>query len=137
MKRLRFEAIFGALLLAVFAVICVWQIPGLAGARLTRAEIDRYIAAIERLPFPPEEMRDAVPRIRAWAEADDGKPVYMLNLMRYHEKVRTFPGSAPFTGTPREANAIYENATMPLLLKTGGFPLFAGEVQGGNVMGCW
>jgi len=76
-----------------------------------------------------------VAHIRAWAEADDGKPFYMLNLMRYHDKIRTFPGSLPFSGTPGESNQIYENAATPLALKTGAFPLFAGETQGGNVMG--
>ena len=136
MKSLRFNVVFGALLLAIFIGVCLWQIPGIAGAKLSKDEIARYILAIEKVPFPPEDKQAVVAHIRAWAEADDGKPFYMLNLMRYHDKIRTFPGSLPFSGTPRESNQIYEHAAMPLALKTGSFPLFAGEVQGsGNVMG--
>jgi len=134
MKRIGF-ATFGALLLVLFVAICLWQMPGLAGSRLTKDEISRYLAAIEKLPFPSDEKAELLAHVRAWAEADDGKPFYMLNLMRYHDKLRTFPGSLPFSGSPRESNAIYEKAATPLALKTGAYPLFAGEVQGGNVMG--
>ena len=134
MKRSGFAA-FGAVLLAIFVGLCIWQTPGLAGARLTQDEIARYLAAIEKVPFPPDEKRDMLARVRTWAEADDGKPVYMLNLMRYHERLRTFPGSLPFEGTPRDANATYEDGAMPLALKTGAYPLFAGEAQGTNVIG--
>src|SRR5215470_11282339 len=134
MRRTGF-VMFGALLLVIFIGVCLWQMPGLAGARLSKNELARYMSAIEKVPFPPDERREVVAHVRAWAEADDGKPFYMLNLMRYHDTIRTFPGSPPFTGTPRESNQIYENAVMPLVLKIGAFPLFAGETQGGNVMG--
>ncbi|HXX83280.1 MAG TPA: hypothetical protein VEN29_04785 [Casimicrobiaceae bacterium] len=134
MKRSGFMA-FGALLLAIFAGVCLWQMPGLAGAKLTKDEVARYVAALEKVPFPPDEKQAVLTHLRTWAEADDGEPFYMLNLMRYHETLRTFPGSLPLSGTPRESNALYEKAAMPLALKTGAYPLFAGEVQGGNVMG--
>src|SRR5215213_6933045 len=49
--------------------------------------------------------RDA--RLRAWAEADDGKPVYMLNLMRYYDELRPFPGAPDFQGSPEESNTLY------------------------------
>ena len=35
-----------------------------------------------------------------WAEADDGKPFYNLELMRYYDQLRTFPG-APTSRAPR------------------------------------
>ena len=134
MKRSGFMA-FGGLLLAIFVGVCLWQIPGLVGAKLTKDEVARYMAALEKVPFPPDEKQAVLTHVRAWAEADDGKPFYMLNLMRYHQTLRTFPGSLLFSGTPRESNAIYERATMPLAVKTGAYPLFGGEAQGTNVMG--
>ncbi len=58
---------------------------------LTQEEIDRYLAAVEKqVPLLPGEMPDFLARLRAWAEADDGKPVYMLELMRFHPQLRTF-----------------------------------------------
>ena len=135
MIKLSGFALFAIALIALFAALCVWQAPGLAGAKLTKPEIERYLVAIEKVPFPPEEKRDVLARVRVWAEADDGKPVYMLNLMRYHERLRAFPGALPFEGTPRDANATYESEATSLALKTGAYPLFAGEAQDGNVMG--
>jgi len=134
MERIGFKA-FGALLLVIFVTVCLWQMPGLTGSKLTRDEVAHYLAAAQKVPLPPDEKQETLAHLRTWAEADDGKPFYMLNLMRYHEKLRTFPGSLPFTGTPRQSNEIYESATLPLALKTGALPLFAGEAQGSNVMG--
>jgi len=51
---------------------------------LTREEIDRDLTAVEKqIPLLPGEMPDFLARLRSWAEADDGKPVYLLELMRF------------------------------------------------------
>lgn len=135
MKSRRF-GLFGVLLLAIFIAVFVWQNPGTVRGKLTHDEINRYVATVERsLPMPAEEKPRVVAHLRAWAEADDGKPVVMLNLMRYHEKLRTFDGAPAFSGTPRESNQLYEDKVAPLLLKVGGYPLYAGETQGKNLMG--
>ena len=47
-------------------------------------------------------------RVRSWAEADDGRPVYMFNLIHFLPQFRTFPGAPEFKGTPKEANAYYD-----------------------------
>jgi hypothetical protein len=74
-------------------------------------------------------------RLRAWAEADDGKPVYMLNLLRLRGEVYKFPGAPDFEGTPQQANAYYERGAVPLLVKNGGYPMLAAASQGKNVAG--
>ncbi len=50
---------------------------------------DRAVAYIDKnIYLPPEEKALTLERLRKWAEADDGGPVYMLNLMRYYDTVR-------------------------------------------------
>jgi len=53
------------------------------GNKLTQAEVDNYISRLDQAPVPKAELAQMIVHMRAWAEADDGKPVYMLNLMRY------------------------------------------------------
>lgn len=134
MHHTRFQTVLGLVLAALFAAFWLWHSPGLVRGALTSAEIDRYLSIVEKLPTPPEERAMVVKRLRAWAEADDGKPVYMLNLMRYHEQLRRFPGAADFAGTPQQANSHYEDAAVPLLLASGSYPLFGSETQGGNLI---
>ena len=51
-------------------------------------------------------------RVRSWAEADDGRPVYMFNLIHFLPQFRTFPGAPEFKETLKEANAYYEKSIM-------------------------
>lgn len=132
MKRHGFEITLGAVLLGVFLRFWSWLTPR---KKLTQEEIDRYLAAVEQqVPQPEGEMPDFLARLRAWAEADDGKPVYMLNLMRHYDQLRTFPGTPDFQGTPEQSNALYEKRTTRMLFKLGGYPMVGGPTQGKNLM---
>src|SRR5262249_41977610 len=126
------EVIFGAVLLVLFLGFWLWHSP--IRRKLTREEIDRYLVAAEKLVLPGEEMKAALARLRAWAEADDGKPVYMLNLMRFYPQLRSFPGAPDFQGTPQQANAVYEKSVLMMLLKRAGYPLVGGRAQGKYLM---
>lgn len=128
--------VLGALLLGGVGALWLWQTPGLLRAKLSADEIDRYVDLMQKqLPVPPQERAELLARVRAWAEADDGQPVYMLNLMRLHEQLRSFPGAPEFAGTPQAANQLYESEVVPILLGNGGYPLFSGTVQGPNLVG--
>jgi len=127
MRRLRFEAILLAVLLAVFLFANHLLNPG---NKLSQAEVDNYMSKLEQAPVPKEELAAMILHMRAWAEADDGKPVYMLNLMRYYPKLRALPEVASFQGSPAEANAYYEEHVMPILFALGAYPLFVSELQG-------
>ena len=82
-KNRRFMAGLGAALVAVFAVFCLWQSPGLVLGRMTQAEIDRAMAYIDKnIYLPPDEKPLSLERFRKWLEADDARPVYLLNLSR-------------------------------------------------------
>lgn len=120
--------------LALIALVFLWQHPGVTGDRLKPAEIDRYLAAAEKLPMNPAEKADSLKRLRAWAEADDGRPVYMLNLMRFYPQVAALPGGPPPSMSPRDANAFYEHHTLPMALRVGATAPFMGHAQGPDVL---
>src|SRR5262245_36436920 len=107
--------IFGGILFVLFLGFWFWHSP--TRRKLTREEIDHYLAAAEKLSLPEEEKAATLARLRAWAESDDGRPVYMLNLMRFYPQLRRFPGSPDFQGTPEQANEFYEKSVARLLFK--------------------
>ena len=119
--------IFGGILFVLFLGFWFWHSP--TRRKLTREEIDHYLAAAEKLSLPEEEKAATLARLRAWAESDDGKPVYMLNLMRFYPQLRRFPGSPDFQGTPEQANEFYEKSVARLLFKRAGYPLVGGRPQ--------
>lgn len=135
MKTHRFELGLAAAFLALFAAFWLWQNPGLSGAGMSKPEIERYMSAAAKLPFPAEEQGELMTRLRSWLENDDGKPVYMLNLMRFYPQLRAIPGAPDFQGTPQQSNAHYEDAAMRLLLKSGAYPVYAGNGAGPNLIG--
>jgi hypothetical protein len=123
MRNYRLEIVLVAVLAAVYLGFSYWQ----SGSKLTQSEVDGYMEILEQqLPKDLEGRAEFLARLRAWGENDDGKPVLMLNLMRFHKTLQPFPG-APQKGTPEEANATYEKAVTPMLLKRGGYPLLGGD----------
>lgn len=128
-----------ALLAGVLALFVLWVWRKQEPRRpLTAAEIDRYCAILEaRFPVPENQDRAAwMARVRRFGENDDGRDIYMLNLLRYHEVMAKGPAAAgSFTGTPHEANRIYEANAKPILMKSGAFPIFAGKVEDMNAVG--
>lgn len=132
MKR-RSSFLLAITLAFLVALVCWQQAPG---HKLTPAEIDDYLGRIDRqIQMPADEKAAALKRIRAFAEADDGAPVYMLNVMRMYDKIRPLAGMAGFSGTPAQANAYYEERAIPLLLKGANYPIFGGQVREPNLFG--
>ena len=135
MERFTFEAVLGALLLAF--VLWVWrkQEPR---RPLQVEEIERYLGVIEaHFPLPDgTERAKLLARLRHFAEHDDGRDIYMTNLLRNHAQMASGPAAAgSFAGSPEAANVIYEANTRPILMTSGAFPIFAGTVAGPNVVG--
>jgi uncharacterized protein (DUF1330 family) len=132
MKRHGLEITLGAIFLGIFLRVWYWLTPG---KKLTPEEIDRDLKAVEsQVTLPEGEMPEFLARLRTWAEADDGKPVYMLNLMRYYDELHRFPGAPDFQGSPQESNARYTKHASRLLKKIGGYPVVAGPTQAKNLM---
>jgi hypothetical protein len=130
-NRYRAEALLGLASAGAVLGVSAWQ----STRKLSPADVDHYIGILEReLPPELEDRDEFIARLRAWAENDDGRPVYMLNLMRFFDHLKSFPG-APTTGTPKEANAQYEAAVTPMLIKRGGYPILTGsttKIRGGQ-----
>lgn len=132
MNNTRFLSMLASVFVAIFVAFCLWQAPGIITGKLTKVEIDHHLALAEKqLVFPSIDGKQRIfKRLRAWAEADDGKPFYMLNLMRLYDKVNRFPGTPDFNGTPAELNQLYENLATPMLLKNAGSLPFGSNTQG-------
>lgn len=135
LRRFTFELALAVFCLALF--FWVWRLEA-PGGRLTAAETDQYLQTIGKQikGLEPGERDDLFARVRDFAANDDGQPVYMLNLMRYFEQLRPGPGiAADYQGSPAQANAYYEEHVLPIAIRTGSAPLFAGNVNERNVVG--
>ena len=111
-----FLIVLAGVMVALFVAVWLWLNPGWIRGRLQAQEIAQFMGQIEKLPFPSDERTEVLKRLRAWLEQDNGKPFYMLNLMRYYSELRRFPGAPDFKGTPQESNSRYEAATASMLL---------------------
>ena len=127
-----FELILAAVFVIMYVAFWAWHSQG--AGKLTQAEIDQYLAIIEKLPLPEKGVQAFTARLRPWAEADDGKPVYMFNLIHFFLQVQTFPGAPEFKGTPEEANAHYEKSLIWLWLSHASYPTFIGAPQAKNLI---
>lgn len=126
------QAAIGAVFVGAFGAFWRWHSP--REEPLTPDETERYLAVIANLPLPPGHMDPVVESLRAWASKDDGKPVLMLNLIRFHDEVERWPGAPGFDGTPREANYHYEKSIIWLWLRNASYPVAGGDVQAGNLI---
>lgn len=116
------------ILVALVGAFWYWQSPG---ASLSSAEITDYLERLDAsLPMEPVEKAEFIVRLRSWAEADDGQPVHMLNLIRFHDQMQGVPGHPQFSGSAEEANAYYEQVAMSMLAERGVYPVFMSSAQG-------
>ena len=130
MQSRRFLYVVAAALTVVYALFWFWQTPG-ESSKLSQAEVDEFLAIMEAdFPLPEDEKRTFLERMRAWGEADDGKPVFMLNIMRYHDEIVPVPGTHVVASSPRESNQYYEDHVLPLIFKLGAYPLIGADVVG-------
>jgi hypothetical protein len=127
-----FELILVAAFVLLYVAFWAWHSQG--AGKLTHAEIDQYLAIIEKLPLPEKGVQAFIARLRPWAQADDGKPVYMFNLIHFLPKLQMFPGAPEFKGTPEQANAHYERSLKWLWLSHASYPTFIGVPQVRNLI---
>ncbi len=124
----------GLVLGVLFLGFFLWQTPWLWNSPLSPEDIDHYAAEIDRYTvLAPEQKAAFISRVREWAAGDDGRPVLLVNLMRYREKLGELPPDIDFNGTPAEANAYYEGLVAPLALKRGEYPLVGGSAQSSSL----
>src|SRR5438046_10587290 len=127
-----FELILAAGLVILYVAFWVWYSQG--AGKLTQAEIDHYLAIIEKLPLPEKGVQGLIARLRPWAEEDDCKPVYMFHLIHFFPRLQMFPCAPEFKGTPEQANAHYEKSLLWLWLSHASYPTFIGAPQASNLI---
>jgi hypothetical protein len=120
----------GCILLALVSLaFLIWHEPWFS----RRLKPGEAIAAIggDYAEMDPEERR----AFEAFMDGDDGRPFYMLNLMRYRGQAEYRDGKLPDGGvaaglTGREAGRLYERMVVPELLKRGCYPVFVSRKIG-------
>jgi hypothetical protein len=125
--------ILGIVFLCLFLCFWFWYAP--VGGKLSQGEIDHYMAMAEKVAAPPDAKQQMLTNLRAWCEADNGKPVYMLNLLRDYKQLKKYSGTPAFNGTPEQANKLYEKKVMPFLLKRASFIAYYGKPVAKNLSG--
>lgn len=132
-----FNTALALLLSTLFAAFWLWQTPGWLQGALTADEIETYIAQLRQYMDAPEASKKEFEMdLRRWGANDDGQPVYMVNLLRFNDGLRRWPGAPDFkdTPTPAEANDHYEFGLAPLALRSGVYPVFNSIAQGSNII---
>lgn len=133
MKPYRLELILAVTFLSVFFAYCYFVSPG---PKMTRNEVAEYVGKIEQGLQMPEPMRsEFIARVRAWGEADDGEPVYMVNILHFNDQAEMHKAMWPgldiqpaATGTA--THDIYLEAVKPLILPKGVWPAIGTRAQG-------
>ncbi len=77
---------------------------------------------VENKLYPDEE------QMKGFLEPDDGKPIYMLNLLKYKDKAEYKDGRET-TLSGREAYHLYTEGVRKCLAKIGGKLTFSSEVR--------
>ena len=114
----------------MIAAFLVWY--GGRGKPLSDAEVDALLAEIQKRAGKQGQADGESPilqQFRELAKSDDGREYYMVNLLKFRKKA-LYPEGSSFGDDPMAANDRYNRAIIPLLLKHGGHPVFAGKVQG-------
>ena len=89
-----FHLYCGLLLVALLVVAAVWCESRFVPGRLTRDDVDRYMIRVAMLGVSTEAQPDVARKIRAWAEADDGDPVYVVNPSAELARRLALPGAS-------------------------------------------
>jgi hypothetical protein len=118
-----FEWYLAIVLILLFIGFSSWQTAG----RLDRDEVQAYIAKLDaQLPSEMDGRAEFLARLAAWGEADDGRAVQMLTLVRFRDTLRPVAGG-PSSGSAAQLNAEFEREVRPGFIRRGIFASLAGE----------
>ena len=98
---------------------------------MSSAEVDTLLERVRRNAQAAEAplASDLMSSIREVAEKDDGREFVMVNLIRYRTKA-VYPPGWDYGDDPHAADARYNRAVVPLLLKRACIPVFLGRSAG-------
>jgi hypothetical protein len=120
------------LVLAVlYGVFLAWY--GGSSTPLTPEETERYLATVKAKAGGGEGQVHGIERmleeLRRLCANDDGREFLMLNLIDFRDQA-LYPAGSPFTGSALDADARYNRAIVPVLLKHGGHPVLLATPSG-------
>jgi hypothetical protein len=101
------------------------------GSPMSAAEVDTLLARVRQnaeaagAPFAADLMGS----LREVTKDDDGREFVMVNLIRYRIKA-VYPPGWEYGDDPHAADARYNRAVVPLLLKRACIPVFLGRTAG-------
>jgi hypothetical protein len=110
---------------------------------LSTAEIDDYMVGVQRLleksfvmpagvGLDPRGLEGAMSDLRSMAERDDGKAIYMVNLMKWRQGELSFPAGAELAGTiktARQADIAYNEGLFWDLLRNYSHTAYLARVE--------
>jgi hypothetical protein len=89
---------------------------------LSPSEVDDYMAVIEGQTQVPGARHD-LPALRSFLEQDDGKPVYTVNMYRFHD-IASYPQGSGYGGTGEQAYERFSKVMIPLMISRGSHPIY-------------
>jgi len=101
------------------------------GSPMSAADVETLLERVRRnaeaagAPFATDLMES----LREIAKGDDGREFVMANLIRYRTKA-VYPPGWDYGDDPHAADARYNRAVVPLLLKRACIPVFLGRTAG-------
>ena len=121
--------IVAAIFVLIYTVFLFWY--GGRGKPLSQAELEAMLDEIKTRAGKQAQLQEApiFAQFRALTSSDDGREYYMVNLLKFREKA-LYPAGSHYGDDSAAANDRYNRAIIPLLLKHGGHPVFAGQVLG-------
>ena len=120
------------LLVGCYLAFLFWY--GGRGEPMTAEEVTRRLEEISATTGGKSQAVDQAPgeilaELKQLAASDDGNEFFMVNLIKYRQKALYPPGSN-YDDNALAADARYNRALVPYLLKYGGVPVFVGSPQG-------
>ena len=89
---------------------------------LSPSDVNTYMAAIEAQTQKPGARHD-LPALRKFLSEDDGKPVYTVNLYKFHDTAE-YPDASGFSGTGEQAYDRFSKVMISLMAKRGSHPIY-------------
>ena len=119
-------------LVLIYGAFLFWY--GGRGEPMTAEEVSRRLDEISATTGGKSQAVDQAPgeilaELKQLASSDDGNEFFMVNLIKYRTKALYPPGSN-YDDSALAADARYNRALVPYLLKYGGLPVFVGSSQG-------
>ncbi len=113
----------------LYVLFLLWY--GGRGSPMSSPEVETLLDRVRRNAEAADAplASDLLSSIREVAKDDDGREFVMVNLIRYRTKA-VYPPGWDYGDDPHAADARYNRAVVPLLLKRACIPVFLGRSAG-------